>query len=148
MKLKLPAVSQPLIRVLVLTADSLHRMDLCGERPQEVDVVMPGVDVEKAKVGYVELSASGEEVGEPVLLYEPPAPTPAPKAKGPVGPAGYCAGPAESQGSNGATAPAASFDDLSDEGKAKVIVAGTADELPPETVKVEEKVEVKTTRKK
>ena len=157
MRLKLPAVSEPIIRVIVVTPDhGRHHLDYLGERPQEVDVVVPDVEVEKCKVGYVGVAGNGEEVGEPNLLYEPSAPKLVePKPKPPAG-----------------------FDNLSPNEQARVVVMGidvttngetvlttelppenqlptasdapktaAAAEAPPETVKAEEKVEVKTTRK-
>ena len=136
MKFQLPASDYPLIRVLILTRDSLTHMDFGGEQPQEVDVDVPA----GAKVGYVSVAASGEEVGDPVLLHAEPEPvTVEPVTVEPEPPAEQPEQPEQ---------PVVAFDDLPLEGKAQVIAASMEAEAPPETVKVEEKTTVKVGRKK
>lgn len=132
MKFQLPASDYPLIRVLILTRDSLTHMDFGGEQPQEVDVDVPA----GAKVGYVSVAASGEEVGDPVLLHAEPELEPAaePIVVQPEQPMIEVSIP--SIETSAVQASYASHEQPE------------AAEAPPETVKVEEKTTVKVGRKK
>lgn len=123
MKLSLPAVNEPVIRVLV-DADQLYSLDFHGTSPQEVEIDIPGVDLDRVPIGYVAVASSGEEVGEPALLKAPK----------------HCVEPPKTA-------------DKSILGKSVVTTEAAAAprptvELPPDAVKFDEKVEVKVGRKK
>lgn len=131
MKFQLPASDYPLIRVLILSRDNLVHMDFCGEQPQEVDVDVPA----GAKVGYVSVAASGEEVGDPVLLHAEPEPEPV------ITPVSAAITPVSSE-------PPADKPVIALAYAEQPVAEQPAAEAPPETVKVEEKTTVKVGRKK
>jgi hypothetical protein len=139
MKFQLPASDYPIIRVLILSCDNLVRMDFCGEQPQEVDVDVPA----GAKVGYVSVAGSGEEIGDPVLLHAEPKPLAKPEP--PVKP--------EPVVEREPAKPEPVAEPVAEPAEKPVIALAyaaeqPAAEAPPETVKVEEKTTVKVGRKK
>lgn len=160
MKLMLPAVNEPTIRVLVDTNVGIVNLDFNGERPQEVEISLPDVDVATCPIGYVAVGSHGQEVGEPVLLRRPDQCRPPLKSDeagttlmgkevvvAPVEPNGGDIGhpdpanpvPAALNGVEPAEKPVVALAYANEQ---------PAAEAPPETVKVTEQSSVKVGRKK
>jgi hypothetical protein len=152
MKFELPAVDQPIVRILVDTGhpDYVTHDYSAEDAGKEVEIeVNPG-----DAVGYIGIDNGGQEVGEPVLLHREPKPLKAPapilgkqvviQPLPPVTPepkGGSVGQPDPANPVPAALSGTAAGDELPPD-------ASATDEAPPETVKVDDKAEVKVTRKK